>query len=82
MKIMKDIYYALYFLMCAFVASFFRYSFSEYKDYIQNKDMYMVQSAPWYIGILANAMINAILVLIIIIVMKIIKKKLDNKENK
>lgn len=79
---MKDVYYMLKILIYVFVANFFRYSFSEYKDYIQNKEVYVVQSAPWYIGILANAIISAILIIVVIIVRRIIKKKIDNKENK
>lgn len=76
MKILKKINAIINILMCGFIGAFVGGAICKYLDYIKHPDLYVAQSAPWYLDIQISAVALA-LVLVVCIVVKII---IRNKE--
>lgn len=68
-------------IMAAFVGVFIGHGISLYLDYKNHPDLYVIQSAPWYTGILVYG-IGTFAVLIICIGIKIILKRKTDKSFK
>lgn len=68
-------------IMAACVGVFIGHGISLYLDYKNHPDLYMVQSAPWYTGILVYG-IGTLAVLVICIGIKIILKRKIDKSSK
>lgn len=73
---MKKLYQILNILLWSFVGVFIGSSVYKYYDYKTHSDLYLVQSAPWYLSIQIQGIFTAIVVVIILIIMWFIKKKI------
>lgn len=65
-------------IMAAFVGVFIGHGIFLYLDYKNHSDLYMIQSAPWYTGILVYG-IGTFEVLVICIGIKIVLKRKTDK---
>lgn len=65
-------------IIAACVGVFIGHGISLYLDYKNHPDLYMVQSAPWYTGILVYG-IGTLAVLVICIGIKIVLKRKTDK---
>lgn len=65
-------------IMAACVGVFIGHGISLYLDYKNHPDLYMIQSAPWYTGILVYGM-GTLAVLVICIGIKIVLKRKTDK---
>ena len=69
----KKINQAINIIMAAFIGVFIGHGIFLYLDYKNHSDLYMIQSAPWYTGILVYG-IGTLAVLAICIGIKIVLK--------
>lgn len=77
----KKINQVINIIMAAFVGVFIGHWIFLYLDYKNHPDLYMIQSAPWYTGILVYGM-GTLAVLVICIGIKIVLKRKTNKSFK
>lgn len=68
-------------IMAACVGVFIGHGISLYLDYKNHPDLYVIQSAPWYTGILVYG-IGTLAVLVICVGIKIVLKRKTNKSFK
>ncbi|WP_278736265.1 hypothetical protein [Anaerotignum lactatifermentans] len=74
----KKINQAINIIMAAFIGVFIGHGIFLYLDYKNHSDLYMIQSAPWYTGILVYG-IGTLAVLAICIGIKIVLKRKTDK---
>lgn len=77
----KKINQVINIIMAAFVGVFIEHGIFLYLDYKNHPNLYMIQSAPWYTGILVYGM-GTLAVLVICIGIKIVLKRKTNKSFK
>lgn len=77
----KKINQAINIIMAAFVGVFIGHGIFLYLDYKNHPDLYMIQSAPWYTGILVYG-IGTLAVLAICIGIKIVLNRKTDKSFK
>lgn len=73
---MKKLYNILKIVLLCFIGVFIGSSIYQYHDYKTHPDIYVSQSAPWYVSIEIRGILTAIIVMAILITMLIIKKKI------
>lgn len=74
----KKINQVINIIMAAFVGVFIGHGIFLYLDYKNHPDLYMIQSSPWYTGILVYG-IGTLAVLTICIGIKIVLKRKTDK---
>lgn len=73
---MKKLYFILKLAMGCIGGTFIGSSIFRYYDYITHPDMYMIQSAPWYLSIQISGIFTAIAFAVILVIMAVIRKKI------
>ena len=73
---MKKLYQILNIILWSFVGVFIGNSIYKFYDYKTHPDIYIAQSAPWYLNIEIQAVFTAIIVVVICVIMRMIKKKM------
>jgi hypothetical protein len=63
-------------MLWCFVGTFIGTSLYKWYDYKKYPDLYVMQSAPWYLSIEINAIFTLAIVVAILIVMCVVKKKI------
>ncbi|MEE0204216.1 MAG: hypothetical protein UEE32_02620 [Oscillospiraceae bacterium] len=73
---MEKVYRILKTAIWCFVGVFIGNSCYEFKAYKTYPELYAMQSAPWYYGILMHAVLTAVIIAGILIVMALLKKRM------
>jgi uncharacterized membrane protein len=73
---MKRLYRFLQVILFGFVCAFIGTSLYKWYDYKKYPDLYVMQSAPWYLSIEINAIFTLVIVVVILIIMLVVKKKI------
>jgi hypothetical protein len=73
---MKQLYSLLQVMLWCFVGTFIGTSLYKWYDYKKYPDLYVMQSAPWYLSIEINAIFTLAIVVAILIVMCVVKKRI------
>lgn len=73
---MKKLYVILKIAMGCIGGTFIGSSIFQYYDYITHPDIYMLQSAPWYLSIQIRGIFTAIAFAVILIIMAVIRKRI------
>jgi len=63
-------------VMGAFIGCFIGKSIFVYVDYMKMEEMHILQSAPWYVGIIIPGIVTGMVLVVCMIGKWIIKKKL------
>ena len=63
----------------AFIGSFIGKIIFEYLEYQKNEELHILQSAPWYAGIIIPGIVTVVILVIIILAKYIIRKKLKEE---
>lgn len=71
-KVYRILKTAIWYLVGVFIGTSL-YTCYEYKTY---PELYAMQSAPWYYGILMHAVLTAVIIAGILIVMALLKKRM------
>ncbi len=72
---MKKIYSVLRIMLWSFIGVFIGSSLFKWYDYKTHPDLYVMQSAPWYLSIEISAVFTIIVVILIFTIMRIIRKR-------
>lgn len=73
---MKRFYGILRIVMWSVIGVFIGGSLYKWYDYKTHPDLYAMQSAPWYLGIVTGAVITMAAVTILLIMMGLIRKRI------
>lgn len=72
---MRKVYITLRITLWSLIGYFIGCAISKFYDYKTRPDWYLVQSAPWYLGIEIQAVITGLIALGILLVMWRIRRK-------
>ena len=72
----KKVYNFLHISLWAFVGVFIGSSLWRCYEYYAYRDLFAVQSAPWYLSIVVNGLFTAVIVLVLLVLRRLVKRKL------
>ena len=72
----KKVYDFLHIAIWAFIGVFLGGNLWRCYEYHARPELFVVQSAPWYLSILVNGLFTAVIILVLLVLRRLVKRKL------